>query len=117
MNIPVETKPALWGIAGGAAALAIAGFGWGGWVTGSKAESSAQVRVDDAIVGVLAPVCVEKFHRAGEAQANLVELKKVDSWSRGEYVEKGGWATTAGATLSSERLSAVSKACAHLLAP
>lgn len=117
MNIPVETKPALWGLAGGAVALAIVGFGWGGWVTGSKAASSAQVRVDDAVVGVLAPVCVEKFQRMGDAQANLIELKKVDSWSRGEFVEKGGWAKTAGATLSSEQLSAVSKACANLLAP
>jgi hypothetical protein len=28
MNIPVETKPALWGMAGGAIAAAIIGFTW-----------------------------------------------------------------------------------------
>ena len=37
MEIPKETKaavkPALWGAAAGAIALAIVGFNWGGWVT------------------------------------------------------------------------------------
>lgn len=115
MKIPLETKPALWGIAGGAVALAIVGFSWGGWITGGKAESAAQIRVDDAVVGALAPICVEKFQRAGEAPANLVALKKVDTWSRGEFVEKGGWAAVPG-THSTERVSAVAKACAVLLA-
>jgi hypothetical protein len=115
MNIPIETKPALWGIVGGAVALAIVGFSWGGWITGGKAEASAQTRVNDAVVAALAPVCVEKFQRAGEASANLVALKKVETWSQGEFVEKGGWATVPG-THSPERMSAVAKACALLLA-
>ena len=42
MNIPVETKPALWGMAGGAIAAAIIGFTWGGWVTGGRAETDAE---------------------------------------------------------------------------
>ena len=32
MKIPIETKPALWGVAGGAVALAIVGLTWGGWL-------------------------------------------------------------------------------------
>lgn len=116
MKLPLETKPALWGIAGGAVALAIVGFSWGGWVTAGKAESAAQIRVDDAVVGALAPVCVENFQRTGEASANLVALRKVDTWSQGEFVEKGGWAAVPGKH-SSERLSAVAKACAVLLSP
>jgi hypothetical protein len=115
MKIPIETKPILWGIAGGAVALAIVGFGWGGWITGGKAEATALIRVNDAVVVALAPVCVDKFQRAGDAAANLVALKKVDTWSQGEFVEKGGWAAMPGAQ-SSERLSAVAKACAVLLA-
>ena len=115
MNIPIETKPALWGIVGGAVALAIVGFSWGGWITGGKAETAALIRVDDAVVAALAPVCVEKFQRAGEAPANLVALKKVETWSQGEFVEKGGWAAVPG-THSSARVSAVAKACALLLA-
>lgn len=116
MNIPIETKPALWGVAIGAVALAIVGFSWGGWTTGGKAESAALTRANDAVVGALAPVCVDRFQRAGDAPANLAALQKADSWSRGDLVEKGGWATVPG-THSPERLSAVARACAGLLAP
>ena len=114
MKIPIETKPILWGIAGGAVALAIVGFGWGGWITGGKAEATALIRVNDAVVVALAPVCVDKFQRAGDFAANLAALRNVDTWTRGDFVEKGGWATMPG-THSSERVSAVAKACAVLL--
>ena len=115
MKIPIETKPVLWGVAGGAIALAIVGFTWGGWVTGSKAETSAVMRINDAVVVALAPVCVDKFQHAGDAPANLVALKKVETWSQGEFVEKGGWAAVPG-TNSAERVTAVARACAVLLA-
>ena len=69
---------------------------------------------DDAVVGALAPVCVDKFQRAGDFAANLAALRNVDTWTRGDFVEKGGWATMPG-THSSERVSAVAKACAVLL--
>lgn len=130
MNIPVETKPALWGAAAGAAALAFVGFNWGGWTTGGKAESMAVKRVDEAVVAALAPVCVDKFVRASDATANRAALVKLDSWTQGEYVEKGGWAATepvasaANAASASgttgpgspgSRIAAVARACAELL--
>ena len=115
MKIPVETKPALWGAAGGAAAMAFVGFQLGGWVTGSKAETAAQMRADTAVVTALAPGCAERFQRASDASANLVELKKTDSWSQGDFVEKGGWATSAG-SIAPNRVTAVAKACAEMLA-
>ena len=114
MKIPVETKPALWGVVGGAIALAIAGFTWGGWVTGGKAEADATQRVNAAVVVALTPVCVEKFKHTEGVAANLVALKKVDSWSQGDFVEKGGWATVPGSS-SAAQVSAVAKACASLL--
>jgi len=116
MNIPVETKPALWGLAGGAIAAAIVGFSWGDWVTGGKAEAEATQRANAAVVMALAPVCVERFQRATDVSANLAALKKVDSWSQGDFVEKGGWATAPGSK-PPEQVSAVAKACASLLAP
>ena len=116
MNIPVETKPALWGMAGGAVAAAIIGFTWGGWVTGSRAETDAMQRTNAAVVAALAPVCVERFQAAPGMATNLTELKKVDSWSRGEFVEKGGWATGPGKT-PSDQVGAIAKACAVILAP
>jgi hypothetical protein len=116
MKIPVETKPALWGVAGGAIALAIAGFTWGGWVTGGKADADATQRASSAVVVALAPVCVERFNHAADAGANLAALKKVDSWSQGDFVEKGGWATIPGSN-SPTQVTAVAQACASLLLP
>lgn len=114
MNIPVETKPALWGMVGGAIAAAIIGFTWGGWVTGGRAESDATQRVNAAVVSALAPVCVEKFQGTADVAANLAELKKSDSWSQGAFIEKGGWATLPGKN-APDQVSAVAKACAGLL--
>jgi hypothetical protein len=116
MKIPVETKPALWGMAGGAIVAAIVGFTWGGWVTGGRAEADATRQADAAVVAALAPVCVERFERGPDAQANLAALKKADSWSQGDFIEKGGWAMASGAK-PTDQVSAIAKACASLLNP
>jgi len=116
MKIPVEMKPALWGVAGGAVASVIIGFSWGGWVTGGKADVASLERANAAVVAALAPVCVDKFQHTAEVSVNLAALKKIDSWAQGEFVEKGGWATVPG-TNPPDQLSAVAKACALLLAP
>ena len=114
MNIPVETKPVLWGMVGGAIAAAVIGFTWGGWVTGSKAEAEATQRANTAVVVALAPMCVAKFQGTADDAANLAELKKADSWSQGAFIEKGGWATLPGKN-APDQVSAVAKACAGLL--
>jgi hypothetical protein len=116
MKLPVETKPALWGMAGGAIAAAVVGFSWGGWVTGGRAETDATQRADAAVVVALAPVCVERFQSAADVSDNLAALMKIDSWSRGDFIEKGGWATAPGSK-ATDPASAVAKACAVLLAP
>jgi CBS-domain-containing membrane protein len=115
MNIPIETKPALWGIVGGAALAAFVGFQWGGWVTGGTSELRAKQRADAAVVTALAPMCVERFRGAPEVAANLTALKKADAWAQGEFVEKGGWATLPGPS-AGEQVSQVARACAVLLA-
>ena len=43
----------LWGAAAGVAALAVVGFTWGGWTTGSNAEAMALKRSQAAVVAVL----------------------------------------------------------------
>src|SRR6266446_4218837 len=114
MKIPVETKPALWGAAGGAIALAIVGFTWGGWVTGATAEKLAKSHVEAALVAALSPICVDKFRQAADAPANLAEMKKTSyAWDQGRFIEKGGWATLPG---NPEPSSAVARACAETLA-
>jgi pimeloyl-ACP methyl ester carboxylesterase len=117
MEISGETKaavkPALWGAAAGAIALAIVGFSWGGWVTGGTAETLAKNSAATAVVAALTPICVEKFRQAADASANLAEMKKATySWEQGRFVEKGGWATMPGST---EPNSAVARACAETL--
>ena len=114
MKIPVETKPALWGMAGGAIAAAIVGFTWGGWVTGGKADTEATQRANTAVVAALAPVCVERFQRAPDAAGNLAEMKKLDAWARGGFLEKGGFTAAPGGK-APEQTSAIASACAQLL--
>jgi alpha/beta superfamily hydrolase len=117
MEISRETKaavrPALWGAAVGAVALAIVGFSWGGWMTGGAAETLATNRAATAVVAALTPICVDKFRQAADASANLTEMKKTTySWDQSKFVEKGGWATMPGST---EPNSAVAMACAQSL--
>ena len=60
MNIPEWLKPALYGAAAGAVALAIVGFSWGGWVTGGTAKQMAANRAKLEVVAALVPICVEQ---------------------------------------------------------
>ena len=102
----------LQGIAIGAVATLAIGFYWGGWVTGGTAQTMAQRGAKDAVVAALAPICVDKFQHQSDAAANLVELKKINSWQQGSFIEKGGWATLPGATTPD---ATVARACAELL--
>src|SRR5246127_5821456 len=117
MEISRETKaavrPALWGAAAGAIALAIVGFSWGGGVRGRPAETLAKNSAATAVVAALTPICVEKFQQAADASANLAEMKKATyAWDQSKFIEKGGWATMPGST---EPNSAVARACAETL--
>jgi hypothetical protein len=83
-----------WGAAAGAAAVAIVGFTWGGWLTAGQAESMTLKRSDAAVVAALTPICIERFQGNANASANLVALKNISqSWSRRDYIVSGGWAT------------------------
>jgi hypothetical protein len=102
----------LQGAFAGAVATLIIGFYWGGWVTGGTAKEMTQKSVSTALVTALAPICVDKFQHSPGAAANLVELRKVNSWQQGTFITKGGWATMPG---SSEANSSVAEACATML--
>lgn len=107
-----DMKPAAWGAAGGAIILAVIGFTWGGWVGGGTAREMAQEMADVAVVGRLAPICVEQFKQDSEKDQKLKDLKKEDSWERGEYVEKQGWATMPGQEKPEREVAAK---CAELI--
>ena len=101
------------GICAGTIATMVIGFNWGGWTLASTAKDMTRMRTQAALVEALAPICADNFQRAAQAQANLVEFKKVSSWQQDSFIEKGGWATFPGMT-SPER--GVAQACANLLA-
>ena len=81
---------------GGAIVLAIVGFSWGGWVTGSTAQKTAEEMAADTVADRLASICVAQFNQDSEKDQKLKELKKESSWKRKDYVEKQGWATMLG---------------------
>ncbi|MDP4908863.1 MAG: hypothetical protein NWQ56_01180 [Burkholderiaceae bacterium] len=90
-KLPIQTEPALWGAAAGAIIAIVIGFGFANWHTAGQAKSMSQEQSALATVAALTPVCVEMFKRDSQYEANLVELKKIDEWSRYNFIEKGGW--------------------------
>ena len=96
----------------GAASLAILGFGWGGWVTGSKADVMVANAAQDAVMNRLAPICVANFKHDPQMDEKLVAFKKIQTWNRGDFVDEQGWATMLGEENADRR---VSRKCAELI--
>jgi len=105
-KIKQNMSPGIVGAVAGAVVLAIVGFNWGGWVTGGDADEMAQTAVVDRLV----PICVGQFNMDTDKASKLVEMKKIDSWLRGDFVVKQGWATMPGAK---EANSLVARGCAE----
>jgi hypothetical protein len=112
MIIHPSLAPTLWGMAGGAVALAIIGFTWGGWVTGGSAQKMAENSASSAVVAALAPICLVQFQQKPDSAVQLVALKKISSYDQSSFVEKAGWATMPGSTAPSP---GVARACAGLI--
>lgn len=112
MQLPEELQPALWGAVCGAAAVAILGFSWGGWITSSASDALVKQKVSTAVVAALAPICVDNFKRGKDATAQLVELKKAKSWEQGTFISKGGWAAMPGTDVVD---TAMANSCAEKL--
>ena len=103
----------LQGVAVGAIATLVIGFGWGGWMLGSSAKTLADNTASSAVVAAIAPICVDQFQRSADAAVNLTALKKTSTHgNRRPYVEKGGWAVMPGSKAAD---SGVPQACAALL--
>ncbi len=102
----------LQGVAAGAIATLVIGFGWGGWMLGGSAKTLADNTASSAVAAAMAPICVDQFQRSADAANNLTALKKTNSWQQAAYVEKGGWAVMPG---SKGADSGVPQACAALL--
>ena len=113
MNMPEWLKPGIYGAAVGAAALAIVGFSWGGWVTGSTAETLASNQARLEVIAALVPICVEQSNRDPHVVDTLAQLKGTSSYKRADMLMEAGWATMPG---SSDPNRDVARACTKVLA-
>jgi len=103
-------KPFAMGMVVGAIVLLIVIFSAGWVVTSGSAKAKAEKTAQHAVVNRMAPICVEQFLKDPNKEERLKELKNIDSWKRGEYVEKQGWATMPG---EKEPDSKVAEECAR----
>jgi hypothetical protein len=113
VQTPDWLKPGLYGALAGAGALAVAGFSWGGWVTGGKAEQIASDRARQEVVAALVPVCLEQSNQDPGSTTMLASLMEARPHERDRMLMDAGWATMPGAT---DPNSAVARACMQELA-
>jgi hypothetical protein len=106
-------KPALYGAAAGAVAVAIIGFSWGGWMTAGQAEKMASKQADVAVVAALLPICLEQSRTDPKLTSTLAVLKDTSSYKRDDVLIQAGWATMPGASDPNRQ---VAVACAEKLA-
>jgi len=112
MKLKENAGAYVWGAVIGAIALAIVGFGWGGWVTGSTATKEAASASHDAVVSALAPICAARFKTQDDAAGKTAELAKAGMWDRGTMVTKSGFALMPG---GKDADPDVARACAEML--
>lgn len=107
-----DVKSGLRCAVGGAIALTVIGFTWGGWVAESKAQSMVTNAAANAVIDRLAPICVAQYGLDPDKVEKLTAMKAKKSWNRGDYVGQQGWSTMTG---EKEPDSQVSRKCAELL--
>ena len=107
-----QIRPFLWGSAVGAIALLIVIFSAGWVVSSGSAQLKAKEMAASAVMERLAPITVAQFMQDPNKEERLADLKKLDYWKRGEYVQKQGWATMPG---EKEADSGLADECARRL--
>ena len=75
MEIPAQTKPALWGAIGGAILTLILGFTWGGWSTSGGTAKQVEAAIQTALI----PFCVKDVMADPAAVAEL-KVKRVSDY-------------------------------------
>ena len=88
------SKTALfWACAGSVVVATIAGFSWGGWVTGGSAQEMAEDSAAQARQELAAVVCVDRFMAAPDAGVQLTALHEIERpYEQSKFVADGGWA-------------------------
>jgi hypothetical protein len=72
----------------------------------------AEASAENAVVRRLAPMCLVRFEQDPRKVEKLEEVRTTDTWQRGEFIRKQGWATMPG---EREADGKVADECAKLL--
>jgi hypothetical protein len=89
-----------------------AGFNWGGWMTGHSAHEMAQQAASRSRAETVSAICVDRFMKAPDAQAQMASLHQTASWMRSRHLEDAGWVTLPG---SDKPVDAAADICAARL--
>ncbi len=97
MNTPEWLKPGIYGALMGAVFVGVAGFTWGGWVTGGTANDRAQAMSRDEVVASMVPVCLDMARSDPARAAKLATIRAAATYRRRDALMEAGWATVPGA--------------------
>jgi hypothetical protein len=96
MNIPEWVKPGVYGAVIGAVVIGVAGFSWGGWVTGGTAREMATTMARDDVVASMVPVCLDLARSDPNRAERLETIRAASTYQRRNAVMATGWATVPG---------------------
>ena len=108
MTFPEWTKPSAYGAVGGAIAISVFGFTWGGWTTGSDAQEMAQNLAAKKVTLAMVPVCLDASAADPERTAKMTTIQDASGFNRRNAMMATGWATLPG---SDEPNRDLAKAC------
>lgn len=96
MNTPEWLRPGIYGALIGAAVVGIAGFQWGGWVTGGTAQERAMTMSHDDVVTAMVPVCLNMARTDPDREAKIALIRDASTYQRRDALMDAGWATMPG---------------------
>ena len=105
MTFPEWTKPGIYGALGGAIAVSILGFTWGGWTTNGSAQAMAQDLAADEVALTMVPVCLGNSAADPERVEKLANLRDLPSYGRSKAMMETGWAIRPGSDVSDRDLA------------
>ncbi|TMV09149.1 hypothetical protein FGK63_08565 [Ruegeria sediminis] len=97
MNTPEWLKPGLYGAVTGAVLVSVAGFSWGGWVTGRTSNDRSVAMAREHVVTALVPVCLDMARTDPEQAAKMAAIRAVSTFRQRDALMAAGWATVPGA--------------------
>ncbi|MCR9275699.1 hypothetical protein CDZ98_22425 [Mameliella alba] len=117
MTTPDWLKPGIYGALLGAAALAIVGFSWGGWVTGGTAKDRAEDLSQQTLTTAMVPICLDMARNDPQRLAKIETIRTASRYQQRDALMEAGWATVPGADGPDRDIAQACLAAIDLAAP